>query len=278
MFALPMDVDGKHGIDLVVGSKNQDASVSWLRSPRDPRDLSAWTLHRLGDAGWIMSLHEADVDGDGRDDVLVSDRGSKGQAGLYWLDHSGERLERRDIGAAGVEPMFLDSRDFTGDGRIDVLVATRAGRVLGFVGGPSWRPLTLPNPFGARDGKSVAIGDIDGDGRSDLVHTANTHRGGQPGVSWVRFAGRFAESPASEHDVSGLEGTKFDRAELIDLDADGDLDILTCEESAGPMSKGLGVVWYENPTKGAAEPSTTPHGRESNHPSSKGEASGGGRS
>ena len=30
--------------------------------------------------------------------------------------------------------------------------------------------------------------------------------------------------------------------ELIDLDGDGDLDVMTCEER-----KNLGVIWYENP-------------------------------
>lgn len=43
-------------------------------------------------------------------------------------------------------------------------------------------------------------------------------------------------------DIAGLTGTKFDRIELIDMDGDGDLDILTCEES-----EGLGVFWFENP-------------------------------
>jgi hypothetical protein len=32
--------------------------------------------------------------------------------------------------------------------------------------------------------------------------------------------------------------------ELVDLDGDGDLDVLTCEERAG-----LGVIWYENPAR-----------------------------
>ena len=56
MYALPLDIDGRRGIDLVVGSKGRSAGVGWLESPANPRDLSGWKYHRLVDAGWIMSL------------------------------------------------------------------------------------------------------------------------------------------------------------------------------------------------------------------------------
>jgi len=48
-------------------------------------------------------------------------------------------------------------------------------------------------------------------------------------------------------DISGKKGIKFDRIELLDLDGDGDLDILTTEEREN--NYGLGVIWYENPLK-----------------------------
>ena len=43
-------------------------------------------------------------------------------------------------------------------------------------------------------------------------------------------------------DVSGRVGVKFDLVELVDLDGDGDLDAITCEEVDN-----LGVFWFENP-------------------------------
>jgi len=53
------------------------------------------------------------------------------------------------------------------------------------------------------------------------------------------------------HDLSGPDGIKFDRIELMDVDGDGDLDLLTCEErhrsKENPKLTGLGVFWYENP-------------------------------
>ncbi len=58
-----------------------------------------------------------------------------------------------------------------------------------------------------------------------------------------------ALAPVTRQDISGPTGTKYDRIELIDLDDDGDLDVLTCEEAAK-----LGVFWYENPLKHSATP------------------------
>ena len=47
------------------------------------------------------------------------------------------------------------------------------------------------------------------------------------------------------HEISGEEeGAKFDLIQTLDLDGDGDLDIVTCEERDN-----LGVIWYENPTR-----------------------------
>ena len=51
------------------------------------------------------------------------------------------------------------------------------------------------------------------------------------------------------HDISGPEGIKFDNLLLLDLDKDGDMDIISTEERQMSFNKsnGLGVVWYENP-------------------------------
>jgi hypothetical protein len=38
---------------------------------------------------------------------------------------------------------------------------------------------------------------------------------------------------------------KFDLVRLLDLDGDGDLDVLANDEQEA--GRGLGVLWYENP-------------------------------
>ena len=102
-------------------------------------------------------------------------------------------------------------------------------------------------PTGCGSGKGVAIGDVDLDGRMDLVFSCEH---AAPPLSGVRWLSRTISGDASgtwqDHEISGPRGIKFDRIELIDLDSDGDLDVLTCEERHN-----LGVFWYENPTRGS---------------------------
>ena len=56
----------------------------------------------------------------------------------------------------------------------------------------------------------------------------------------------YGETPADPvwdvHDISGREGNKFDLVQTLDVDGDGDPDILGCEERDN-----LGLFWYENP-------------------------------
>ncbi|MCH5376211.1 MAG: hypothetical protein JJ992_19750, partial [Planctomycetes bacterium] len=65
---------------------------------------------------------------------------------------------------------------------------------------------------------------------------------GKSGVRWLAHSQCAKKTGWTAGEISGPEGVKFDRLELLDLDADGDLDVLTCEERDN-----LGVVWYENP-------------------------------
>lgn len=255
MFIVPIQLDGRHGVDLVAGSKGKDGCVGWFEAPADPRDANAWRLHKLRDAGWIMSLVAADMNGNGRADILLSDRRGAGR-GAYWLANPGPGAAQKrpwrqhTLGGADKECMFLDCADLDGDGRRDVAMGVKDRDILLFRGmdasGLAWKRSVVPMPEAAGRAKGVAVGDIDRDGRADLVFSCESATPPKPGVMWMRQAGEGR--PWTAHDISGPEGVKFDLVVPIDLDNDGDLDILTCEERHN-----LGVFWYENPM-GKASP------------------------
>jgi hypothetical protein len=253
MFCLPMQVDGRGGVDLIAAGKGRNAAVGWFQSPADPRELSRWKWHALCPAAWIMSLAAVDMDADGDLDVLVSERKGK-QPGCYWLANPGPRGKLTEpwpkhwIAQAKTQVMFLCVADLDGDGLRDVLAACKP-RTIAFHrrrsrDGKSWTSHAIRVPDSAGTAKAVNVGDVDLDGRPDLVFTCEQAGRGRSGVMWLSYRKSVTDAEWTAHDVSGPEGAKYDLVELIDLDGDGDLDALTCEESAN-----LGVIWYENPTR-----------------------------
>lgn len=243
MYCLPMDVDRQRGTDLVIGSKGKGAAVGWLESPENPRDLKAWVYHKIRDAGWIMSL---ELNGQpGRFTVLITDR--KGPTrGAYSLSYFEGRWHSYEMEMGKSEYMFACTVPGLEHQQV---AATRNGVVKVFIRDPSVRvsPKStteeLPNPFSVKHGKAVAVGRIDADKQLDLVVSFNTQgQPDKPGVAWIKMMPDKEPKDWPAYDISGLGGKKFDRLELIDLDGDGDLDVLTCEEADN-----LGVIWYENP-------------------------------
>lgn len=254
MFCLPLEATTRQST-LIIGSKGNAATISRLTMVAgngavsiDPRATTS--IRSLCGAGWIMSLCGVDMDGDGDRDILFSDR--KGpRRGVAWLEQPANPAQgdwlRHDLGGGDHEVMFLDTADLTSDGVDEVVAATRSAGPIVFQcnsPGDPWTELMIPMPADCGTGKGIAIVDVDQNGRVDLVisceNAENKH-----GVFWLSARTLDINGPWKMHPISGRrEGIKFDRLETLDLDADGDLDVLTCEERDN-----LGVIWYENPTR-----------------------------
>jgi hypothetical protein len=248
MQAAALDLDGRHGSDVLLGAKGGGATIGWLRAPAMPGDLHAWTFHRLRDAGWIMSLLPHDMDDDGDADVLFTDRTGK-RRGAFWLENPGAAANRSHapwpehaIGALKREAMFADLGDMDGDGRTDVAVAVKPADIVLVLRQPDggWREnvLTL-DTSNLGDAKAVKIADVNGDGLPDLLFTCENANGPREGVVWLE---QQRGGPWLQRPLGGPDGVKFDLMQVLDLDGDGDRDVITCEERDN-----LGVVWYENP-------------------------------
>lgn len=231
MYALPLGKIGSRTA-IVVGAKGSGASITLLLSPQsDARNLSDWKKIHLRDAGWIMSLRAIDMDEDGDKDIVFSDRkGDLCRAG--WLeqpdvDPRGNWTEHV-IAGKGKEVMFLSATSKR------CLIGMRENAYLDCKRSPTgWDVTSVPNPKGVVNGKAI---EWFPDGR--IVLTSNTKSSPNPDLPgiWLR-------SPLGKWSViDPTTAVKFDRMELVDLDGDGDLDVMTCEER-----QNLGVIWYENP-------------------------------
>jgi hypothetical protein len=257
MFCLPLQVDGRQGMDLVLGAKGDGAKVGWLEAPKEPRNLAGWRWHPICAAGWIMSLVAQDLDDDGDPDLIVSDRKGDNR-GCFWLEHpglgdnAGNAWKMTRITPTREEVMFLDLVDLDRDGWEDIVVPTFDRKLFFYrrkaIQPPAWESIELPFPPRDGSGKAAYAGDFNADGRLDLVLTLGEGQPNRGGVVWMSPRGKPSEKPWTFHSISeppDANGFKPDRIELLDLDGDGDLDVITTEER-----RGLGVVWWENPGNG----------------------------
>jgi hypothetical protein len=242
MFGTMMQVDGRRGTDLVAGAKNEGAQLGWFEAPANRRDLTAWKFHPIYDAGWIMSIEPHDMDGDGDTDILISERRGP-KPGTLWLENQqAESWPVRRISSIAEEVLFLTTGDIDKDGLDDVVTAAKSGyiRIYRRVdrSGLKWTESGFKTPEFAGFPKGVAIGDLNLDGVPDIAVSFEQAKGPLTGV--VSFLGPDFKPT----NLGGPEGYKYDLVRLIDLDGDGDLDLVTTEEVDL-----LGVIWYENPAR-----------------------------
>ena len=260
MYAEPLQIDGQYGVDLVAAGKESGAAVGWFEAPKEANDWDAWTWHTISPVGWVMSAILRDMDGDGDTDVVISDR--KGvQKGCRWLENPGPSAEQRQewknhfIGAEGREVMFMTMADVDGDGTEEAVVAERTNHAIRIYrrqdrAGTQWEEQIVRLPLFTGRAKSVAVGDMNGDGVADLVHSSSTEvLTDQIGLTWADGTSLSDPCGAVFQPISETHRAKYDEVVLMDADEDGDLDVLTCEENYGTDSQGLGVIWYENPAQ-----------------------------
>jgi hypothetical protein len=256
MFAVPMDVDGKNGMDMVAAGKGGTSELGWWESPADATKLSDWTWHPQLKVNWVMSIITNDMDGDGDLDVAITDRKGSDR-GAKWFENPGPGAALKKpwpnhmIGGADKEVLFMTIADLDKDGLDDVLTVAKTADILWFKrkdkSGKNWDTHVIPYASDMGRAKGIAVGDIDGNGENDIVISCESATPPKSGVVCLKPANKWQDTSVTDHEISGPAGIKFDRIELLDIDGDGDLDVLTCEERH--EKRGLGVFWYENPRK-----------------------------
>jgi hypothetical protein len=163
----------------------------------------------------LRSAAVADLDGDGRGELLLAD------LTLRVLTHTGTGFV--DISSAwvpttlGQNPFEVEAGDLDGDGRVDVVATFFQPPVTMLLRntGTTLAPIaTLPPP--PTGPQAIELFDVDGDGDQDLLRTGNGYlelfrNDGTGAMTTIPMPPTTAQQPVPEP---------------ADLDADGDIDLL----------------------------------------------------
>jgi hypothetical protein len=230
------DFNGDGRADILWRSASSGAVADWLGTPSGGFVGNGAHFHASVAASWQVA-GIGDFNGDGRSDVL-------------WMNDDGRLVDWLGTTAGGFASNGAHSAntisagwevagigDFNGDGRSDILWRNADGRVADWLG-------TASGGFAGNGGNSrsavstdwqvAAIGDFNGDGRSDILWR---HTDGRI-ADWLGtvtggFIGNGANSAAA---VS----TQWEVATTGDYNGDGTDDILWRNPSTGEMTNWLG--------------------------------------
>jgi hypothetical protein len=200
-------------------------------------------------------VQAADIDGDGRLEILVTDLGSffpedHNFGGVWCLDPDDGWRARPILSPAG-RVSDVQAADFDGDGDLDLAVAEfgwrRSGRLVVLWNECrddqfKWVPQVLDERHGSID---VPIADLNGDGRPDIVALFSQEH---EAVSAYLNRG---EKQFERVDIYDAEEPSFGSSgiQLVDFDGDGDLDVLHTNGDSfdSAFAKPYhGIRWLEN--------------------------------
>jgi hypothetical protein len=166
------DVNGDGRPDIVIGSGSYpDTSIGIFLQQGDGRFGPALTRTPSPPTG-VSGLAVGDVNGDGRDDVVVTYGGNGSRLGvmLQGIDGKlGPMSEFESYDAASQ----VELADVNGDGRRDVVVGHSGWYAVGVylqqADGSLGAEARYPANYGVRNPGAMAVGDVTGDGRPDIL-------------------------------------------------------------------------------------------------------------
>jgi hypothetical protein len=233
-----IDNDGRPDVVMMGDERTALNALCWFKISADPRQ--PWERHDIGPAihGAITPGGVADLDGDGDLDVVRADTWfeNKDGKGREWVAHANIPFGRVgpfgkcvrtvvvDIDGDGKKEVVMADADIT-DCRV-VILRNEDGK------GGRWSKEELPHSFTYGSLHSLAVADLNGDGRPDII--ANEQEEllpqGRENPRWVTWenmgGGRLAERILLDQKLGGHE------LQVGDVDGDGDIDI--CSKAWGP--------------------------------------------
>ena len=237
------DVNGDGKPDLIVTNYFScnicsESSVAVLLGNGDGTFQAAVTYDTGGPGAWSVAV--ADVNGDGKPDLIVANEG--GTVGVL-LGNGDGTFQPAVTYPTGNSPYCVAVADVNGDGNPDLLVVNwwdnDVAVLLGNGNGTFRAAVTYGSGGSATD--SVAVADVNGDGKPDLLvgnlYNAQDETHGGVGVLLGNGDGTF--QPAVPYSSGGFQ---LWGVAVADVNGDGKLDLLTANAVACNSCQGDGAV------------------------------------
>lgn len=240
------DLDGDGDQDALSASR-EDGVIAWHRNELEETGSFSMPREITSDAERVRSVRAADLNGDGAQDVISA---SFGDNTVAWyenkLEDTGAFSSRKVISDGAGGAFQVHAADLDGDGDLDVLSASADDDKIAWYenqlaesGDFSSQKIITTEATGAR---SVHTADLDGDGDLDVLSASRRDN------EVTRYENRIGEEASSnwraENLITDLTGAFSVYA--VDLDRDGDQDVVA-GSVVGPFSEeNSRIEWYEN--------------------------------
>ena len=229
-------------------SASATEDIQMLTIPADPTQ-GTWSIQSIPNVSQQEALSAGDIDRDGLIDLLL---------GTRWLSNLTSGWTSRMLSSTPGELDRNRLADMNGDGRLDAVLGFETNSTPGKL---AWYeqvdPVTgnwVEHLIGDQNmiaPMSLDVADLDGDG--DLDVSAGEHNLLHPELAALYiFENTNGKGTAWQRHTVAVGDEHHMGARLVDLDGDGDLDIL---------SMGWGhskVLWYENLAKTGTPVTPTP--------------------
>ena len=245
------DVNGDGKSDLLTTNHSSDNVGVLLGTGTG--SFGAATTYGSGAGSQPASIAVADVNGDGRPDLLTANYGSS-TVGVLLGTGTGSFGTVTTYGSGGNIPNSIAVADVNGDGKLDLLTANQGSSTVGvLLGTGSFGNVTTYGSGAGSKPASVAVADVNGDGKPDLL-TANSGSN-TAGVLLGIGTGSFGNVTT----YSTGAGSQPSSIAVADVNGDGKPDLLTANRGTDNVGVLLNTTVYA-PTLTSLSPTSGPVG------------------